>query len=409
MTVLTELVIRILLPGGRVVKCNQNRFSGVVVSIGVDYSTLGYDRAGTVRKEHEGQDGEPVRHSSMVSKHMRVALLILLVLLVCCLLLGPLVAPAAEVQGTVSVEELAEPDSLFIDLDGLLVHYKILGQGKPTIVLLHGFAASVFSWRKVMEPLGEVGSVIAFDRPAFGLTERPMPGNWEDENPYTPEAQADLTVRLMDELGVEKAVLVGHSAGGTIALLTALRHPERVEALVLEDAAVYEPSATPDWVRPLLETRCMGRLGPSLVRTMTLWGEAVIRMAWDDPDKVTVELVSSYKKPLQVENWDRALWELVLASHPLGLEERLDEIAVPVLVITGEKDRIVPARNSERLAAGLPRAELVVISNCGHVPHEECPGLFVEAVSGLLAEFAVGPEPTRRGRLSPTLGAVYSP
>jgi pimeloyl-ACP methyl ester carboxylesterase len=311
--------------------------------------------------------------------------LILLVLLACCLLLGPLLLPVAQSRDTLSVEELAEPDSLFLDVDGLQVHYKVVGQGEPTMVLLHGFAASVFSWGKVMEPLGEVGTVIAFDRPAFGLTERPMPGEWEDENPYSPEAQADLTVRLMDELGVEKAVLMGHSAGGTIGLLTALRHPERVEALVLEDAAVYEYSGAPNWIRPLLHTPRMARLGPFLVRTITLWGEAAIRTAWNDPDKITVELISGYKKPLQVENWDRALWELVLASHPLGLEDRLHEVSVPVLVITGENDRFVPPRSSERLAAELPEAELVVLSGCGHVAHEECTGSFLEAVTPFLA------------------------
>jgi len=314
--------------------------------------------------------------------------LILSVLAVCCVLLGPLMLPVAEVRRKLTVEELAEPDSLFMDVDGLQVHYKVVGQGGPTIVLLHGFAASVFSWRKVMDPLGEVGTVIAFDRPAFGLTERPMPGEWENENPYSPEAQSDLTVRLMDELEVERAVLVGHSAGGTIALLTALRHPERVEALVLEDAAVYEISGTPDWIRPLLRSPQMARLGPFLVRTVTLWGEAVIRTAWDDPDRITVELVSGYKKPLQVANWDRALWELVLASHPLGLEERLDDVSVPVLVITGENDRFVPARNSERLAAELPEAELVTFAGCGHVPHEECAGPFLGAVTEFLTRLA---------------------
>jgi pimeloyl-ACP methyl ester carboxylesterase len=311
--------------------------------------------------------------------------LILLVLLACCLLVGLLLLPLAQPRDAVPVEELAEPDSLFLDVDGLQVHYKVVGQGEPTIVLLHGFAASVFSWRKVMEQLGEVGTVIAFDRPAFGLTERPMPGEWENENPYSPEAQVDLTVRLMDELGVEKAVLVGHSAGGTIALLTVLRHPERVEALVLEDAAVYEYSSTPDWVQPLLRTPRMARLGPFLVRTITLWGEAVIRTAWDDPDKITLELVSGYKKPLQVENWDRALWELVLASHPLGLEDRLHGVSVPVLVIAGENDRFVPARSSERLAGEVPGAELAVLSGCGHVPHEQCPGSFLGAVTPFLA------------------------
>lgn len=323
-----------------------------------------------------------------MSKQKRVALILTVVfsLLACCLLAGPLVVPIAEVRGTVPEEQLAESDSLFMDVDGLLVHYKVVGEGEPTIVLLHGFAASVFSWRKVMEPLGEMGTVIAFDRPAFGLTERPTPGEWADENPYSPEALADLTVRLMDELGVERAVLVGHSAGGSIALLTALRHPERVEALVLEDASVYEVNGAPDWMRPLLRTPQMSRLGPVMVRSLVLWGEAAIRTAWDDPDKITVELVSGYKKPLQAENWDRALWEFVLASHPLGLADRLDEVSVPVLVITGERDPIVAAHNSQRLAEELPDAELAVIPNCGHVPHEECASLFLQAVGKFLGE-----------------------
>ena len=315
---------------------------------------------------------------------MRVAL-VLLSLLACCLLVCPPVVRVTEITPGVPAEQLADPDSLFMDVDGLQVHYKIVGQDGQTIILLHGFAASVFSWRKVREPLSEVGTVIAFDRPAFGLTERPMPGEWSGENPYSPEAQADLTVALMDRLGVEKAVLVGHSAGGTIALLTALRHPGRVEALVLEDAAVYEHGGAPDWMRPLLRTPATGRLGPLLVRTITLWGETIIRTAWDDPDKITVELISGYKKPLQAENWDRALWEYVLASHPLGLEERLSEISVPTLVITGERDRFVPTQNSERLAAEVPNAQLVVIPDCGHVPHEECSALFVGAVT----EFAM--------------------
>ena len=304
-----------------------------------------------------------------------------LLLLLCCLAVCLPLAWVGQSPDTLPTEQLAEPDSLFIDVDGLQVHYKIVGQDEPTLVLLHGFAASVFSWRKVMEPLSEAGMVVAFDRPGFGLTARPMPGEWAGESPYSPEAQADLTVALLDELGIDRAVLVGHSAGGTIALLTALRYPERVEALVLEGAAVYENTGTPEWMGPLLRTPPMGRLGPLLVRSITLWGEAAIRTAWSDPDKITVELISGYKKPLQAENWDRALWELVLASHPLGLEERLDEVSVPALVITGERDRIVPTRNSERLAAELPAAELVVIPGCGHVPHEECPAEFLLAAT----------------------------
>jgi len=112
-------------------------------------------------------------------------LLVLLCCLVCCLSL----VWVRQSPATLPIEQLADPDSLFVDVDGLEVHYKVAGQGEPTVVLLHGFAASVFSWRKVMEPLSEVGMVVAFDRPAFGLTERPMPGEWGEENPYSPEAR----------------------------------------------------------------------------------------------------------------------------------------------------------------------------------------------------------------------------
>jgi pimeloyl-ACP methyl ester carboxylesterase len=302
------------------------------------------------------------------------------------LLVGPLLLPVPTLQNTVPPERLADPDSLFTGVNGLQVHYKIAGRGEPTLVLLHGFGASVYSWHEVMAPLAEEGTVIAFDRPAFGLTDRPMPEEWKGDNPYSPEAQAELTVALLDELGVEEAVLVGHSAGGTIATLTALRYPERVEALVLVDAAIYVQGGTPGWLRPLLLTTYMRRLGPLMVRSIVRWGEAVISRAWNDPDRITPELLSGYRKPLQAENWDRALWEFVLASHPLRLDEQLDEIQVPALVITGDNDLLVPAEQSIRLAGELTNAELVLIADCGHVPQEERPEEFVEAVVDFVAE-----------------------
>jgi len=282
-------------------------------------------------------------------------------------------------------EWLAESDSQFIDVNDVHVHYKIAGEGEPTLVLLHGFGASLFSWREVMPPVAEAGAVVAFDRPAFGLTTRPLPGEWGDQNPYSPEAQADLTVALLDKLRVERAVLVGHSAGGTIAVLTALRHPEHVEALILVDAAVYV-GGTPRWLHPLLSTPQMRRLGPVLVRLISRWGETVIRIAWHDPSKITPEILTGYKKPLRAENWDRALWELTLVSHPLDLEAQLEKIRMPALVISGDDDRIVPTEQSVRLATELPNAQLAIIPSCGHLPQEECPDAFLDAVTDFLAK-----------------------
>jgi len=136
-------------------------------------------------------------------------------------LAGPFLVPVLPLERTVPPRELADPDSQFAEVDGLTVHYKTAGEGQPILVLLHGFDASIFSWREVKEPLGKLGRVIAFDRPAFGLAARPIPGECQGDTPYSPEAQADLTVELMDHLGVEKAVLVGNSASGTISVLTA--------------------------------------------------------------------------------------------------------------------------------------------------------------------------------------------
>ncbi|MFZ5918920.1 MAG: alpha/beta fold hydrolase [Chloroflexota bacterium] len=310
--------------------------------------------------------------------------LILFGLLLLVVAVGPFLIPIPPLQDTAPAEQLADPDSRFTGVDGLRVHYKTLGQGESALVLLHGFAASIFSWREVMAPLAETHTVIAFDRPAFGLTERPMPGDWQGESPYSPEAQVDLTIGLMDELGVERAILVGNSAGGTIAALTALRHPERVEALVLVDPAIYVGGGSPDWLRPILRTPQMRRIGPLFARAIRNWGEDFGRSAWHDPSRLTPEIWEGYKKPLQVENWDRALWEFTLASHSPNLEERLDELQMPVLVITGDDDRIVPTGQSVRLAGELPNAELVVIPDCGHVPHEECPESFLDAARAFL-------------------------
>lgn len=299
-------------------------------------------------------------------------------------LFGPFLVPVPPLEGTLPPEALADEDSQFIEINGLKTHVKKMGQGNPVFVLLHGFGASLYSWQAVMEPLSQIGTVIAYDRPAFGLTERPL--TWEGQNPYSREAQIDSVIELMDYFGVENAILVGNSAGGTVAMQTALAHPERVSALILVDPAVYSGGGTPAWLRPLLATPQMRHLGPLIARQIQKRGPELINLAWHNPDLITPETIELYRKPLQVENWDKALWEFTLASGPTGLDKRLSEFTMPVLVITGDDDRIVPTEESIRLASELPNADMVVIPEAGHVPHEERPEKFMEAVRAFLAE-----------------------
>ena len=299
-------------------------------------------------------------------------------------LAGPFLIPVPPLENTVPAESLADEDSRFIEVNGINVHYKIYGQGEPVFILLHGFGASLFSWHKVTNPLAQYGTVIAYDRPAFGLTERPL--EWEGENPYSQDSQVELVLGLMDALNVEQAILVGNSAGGTVAMLTALKYPERVQSLILVDPAVYAGGGAPAWIRPLLGTPQMRHLGPLIARQIQSRGVEFIKTAWHDPSKITPETLEGYQKPLQAKNWDKALWELTLASRESKLADRLTEFSMPVLVITGDDDRIVSTEQSIRLAGEIPNAELVVIPQCGHLPHEEQPEEFMQTVTNFIYE-----------------------
>ena len=128
----------------------------------------------------------------------------------------------------------------------------------------------------------------------------------------------------------------------------------------------------------------MRRIGPLLVRSISSSGQDTIRLAWHDPERITEDIISGYTKPLQVDNWDRALWEYTISQRAEDLVPRLREIRAPVLVITGDDDRIVPPDRSADLVKHLSDARLVVIPRCGHVPHEERPDEFMDAVADFL-------------------------
>lgn len=303
------------------------------------------------------------------------------IILIFTLLVGPLVIPIPPLENTSPPAALADPDSNFIEINGLSVHYKMMGEGEPVFILLHGFGASTFSWREVMGPLSEYGTLIAYDRPAFGLTERPV--EWEGVNPYSEESNLAILAGLMDEFQIEKVILVGNSAGGTLATSFALANPDRVQALIEVDAAIYQTRPQSAFLTWLFNTPQIDRLGPWIARSIAGGsGDDFLQGAWYDASKLESdpEILAGYRKPLMVDNWDKALWEHTQATTAPGLADRLKDISVPTLVISGAYDQIVPLENSRQLAEDIPGAALVVIDACGHVPQEECPQVFVQAV-----------------------------
>lgn len=318
---------------------------------------------------------------------LKVSLALLLAMITAAIVV-PFILPVPPLENTVTEQELADPDSLFVDVNDVTLHYKKTPPSlasEQTFILLHGFGSATFSWDAVTPSLAKYGSVVVFDRPGFGLTERPMSGEWSGENPYSPEGQVALLVGLMDALKIDRAILVGNSAGGTVVTQTALEHPERVAGLILVDAALYEGGGAPAWVRPFLNTPQMNRLGPLAMRQIAGEpGENFIRSAWSNPANIPESTWTSYREFLKINNWDKALWELTKASRRPTFVNKLTSLEVPTLVLSGADDKIVPAQQSQRLAQDIPGAELVTFPNCGHTPQEECPAQFVEAVEGWL-------------------------
>ena len=295
------------------------------------------------------------------------------------------------------VADLVGPDSEFYAVHGLNVHVKRAGEGLPVLVLLHGFGASTFSWREVMRPLAERRAVVAYDRPSFGLTDRPLSGEWDPHvwpggSPYGPEAQVEILVGILDALAVERAVLVGNSMGGAVAALGAVRRPERVEALVLADAYL-ESAGPPTALQALMHSSIARRVGPTMLTPMATGIGPALRALVADSATVTAEMVEGYARPLRLPRASAALWELTLAGAIQVSEAELQQIAVPTLVLRGEADRLVSAAAAQRAADLIPGATLRTIAGAGHMPQEEQPALFIQAVE----EFLQAASPSRGG------------
>jgi pimeloyl-ACP methyl ester carboxylesterase len=236
----------------------------------------------------------------------------------------------------------------------------------------------------VLDFFGQQGRVIAYDQIPYGLSEKLVTGDWTGQSPYTSTAAVDQLFSFLDELGVDRVVLVGNSYGGVLAVQAARAQPERVEALILVDAAVYVEEEMPAWLFELPQIR---RLGPLFARQLGQ-SEAFIRQTYLDPDQISTERMALTMIQTRVEDWDLAYWEYlrVWGLDAPDYTALIPEIQQPALVISGEGDAIVPVSDSQRLHAELPNAELVILPSCGHVPQEECPDAFEAAVDAWLSQ-----------------------
>ncbi|CAH2067988.1 unnamed protein product [Thlaspi arvense] len=300
-------------------------------------------------------------------------------------------------------EEACREDDMNVSSFGATEHQGADGSGQFGVVLVHGFGGGVFSWRHVMASLAhQLGCVVtAFDRPGWGLTARPHKKDLEERelpNPYTLENQVDMLVAFCHEMGFASVVLVGHDDGGLLALkaaqrLIASKDPIKVKGLVLLNASLTR-EVVPAFARIILHTS-LGK--KHLVRPLlrTEIAQVVNHRAWYDPTKMTTDVLRLYKAPLHVEGWDEALHEIGRLSsemvlptqNALSLLKAVENL--PVLVVAGAEDALVPLKSSQVMASKLVNSRLVAISGCGHLPHEECPKALLAAMSPFISRLVL--------------------
>lgn len=264
------------------------------------------------------------------------------------------------------------------------------GHGPP-VLLLHGLAATKVSYLPLLPALAERYRVIVPDLPGHGESGKPR-------ERYTPVFFSRVIGALMDEMGIEKAAVVGNSMGGRIALEVADVYPERVTSLILLDpAAAGVPFP--------LYARLLGLLPTGVGAVPVPWRRKIvvtaIRQMFADPDRLPRSgYVAAADEFIRIYRKGRARVALLsamrglIADEPEAFYRRAARIEAPTLIVWGREDRLVPVRLGRRLAKTIPHSQLVVLPGVGHVPQFELP----EETRSLVLNFLDGINPPRWNR-----------
>lgn len=291
-------------------------------------------------------------------------------------------APDRPVESLVA--RWAPPPSDFMDVRGQLVHVR--DQGPRTdpapIVLLHGTGASLHTWEGWVAALKGQRRVITLDLPGFGLT-GPFTGQYASDD-YRGDTLARFVLDVLDALKLPRAVLGGNSLGGELAWRVATLAPQRVERLVLVDAAGYAftPESQPLAFR-IARIPALSWLTENLLPRAVV--AASLQNVYGDPAKVTPELVDRHYE-LALRSGNRHALGLRFQQAQMGQDSaRIATLKLPTLILWGGRDRLIPPENAQHFARDIAGSRLVLFDGLGHVPQEEDPARTVAVLREFLA------------------------
>jgi pyruvate dehydrogenase E2 component (dihydrolipoyllysine-residue acetyltransferase) len=257
----------------------------------------------------------------------------------------------------------AEPET--VDVGGRQVQYLKLGGGDATpLLFLHGFGGDINLWVFNQEALAAERPVYAIDLPGHG-------GSTKDVGDGDLASFVDVVVGFMDEVGIEKAHVIGHSMGGAIAGSLAISHPGRVQSLALIASVGLGEEINADYIE--------GFIAANRRKEM----RSVLGLLFADPDLVNRNLVNAIIRFKRLDGVDEALRKTADELFHDGKQAEgpdLSGVGAPMLVVWGTEDRIIPTSHSENAPDG---ARVEVLDGVGHMPQMEAAG----QVNRLIGEF----------------------
>ncbi len=255
--------------------------------------------------------------------------------------------------------------------DGVRVHYR--DQGKrdgPVLVMVHGFSANLETWEPWVQRLGSEYRIISLDLPGHGLTRAP--------EGYTLKRTGfvDIVDETTRKLGLTRFVLIGNSMGGGVTWNYALVHPDRVQGIVLVDAAGWPRDGEAKDDGPVAFKILRNPVGRALVRDLdaSAMTRAGLRDAFEpQPDLATPEMVTRYVEMARAPGHKDIILGLMSGFDPAdaATKEKLAAIKVPTLVMHGDTDKLIPVDAAAKFGDAIPGSTVIIYEKTGHIPMEQ--------------------------------------
>jgi pimeloyl-ACP methyl ester carboxylesterase len=336
-------------------------------------------RALSIPPARKGSDAEVKALLAIVRWIWNLALAAALVVAVCAILLWGYAAVNVNISERLALEAGVE-EGTWLSIDEQPIYYREWGQpDAPTVVLVHGYAVEgSLAWMANGPALAEEGlRVIAVDLRGFGRSARDLAPN------YSLRSQATTLAKLLNELYVREATVVGHGWGAAVALQLAAEQPQFVERLALI-APILQEGVSPLW-RQVVRLPYLGRGAVWAVSTGGPMWRANQMDSFADPSAIPGDYWERVLPTTRVEDTAEALRMMALSPADSDLPGALATIPMPVLVLVGEADKRVPPQAAQKIADQLPDAQLRVIAGAGHALQIEQAG----QVNARIADFAL--------------------